>query len=311
MKKILTAFLTLFFSLNFLVISQENSSLSQASWAFVQGTEAYKKGDWVSSITLFKKALSFKENDNADTWYMLICAEMYASDYKNAYDDMEVFSSKFPENPYSAQILYQKGRALYNLGEYEKAILLLSDFCHQYPENSLYPSALFWIGESFYSSYNYDESRLIFERLVNDFPEDTKTPTAQFRLDSLNQRTREEKLLYLLKETGEEYLSAKEDYERQMRIYGSETSEEVRRRMADLQNKNADLELQNKNLTIEKNTLQKENDSLQDKVYESEKQQDNARKTELTDNQERINLLKRKAKTTQNLLDSRKNQEAK
>ena len=66
MKKILTAFLTLFFSLNFLVISQENSSLSQASWAFVQGTEAYKKGDWVSSITLFKKALSFKENDNAD-----------------------------------------------------------------------------------------------------------------------------------------------------------------------------------------------------------------------------------------------------
>ena len=177
------------------------------------------------------------------------------------------------------------------MGEYEKAILLLSDFCHQYPENSLYPSALFWIGESFYSSYNYDESRLIFERLVNDFPEDTKTPTAQFRLDSLNQRTREEKLLYLLKETGEEYLSAKEDYERQMRIYGSETSEEVRRRMADLQKKNADLELQNKNLTIEKNTLQKENDSLQDKVYESEKQQDNARKTELTDNQEVVEKL--------------------
>ena len=171
------------------------------------------------------------------------------------------------------------------MGEYEKAILLLSDFCHQYPENSLYPSALFWIGESFYSSYNYDEARLIFERLVNDFPEDTKTPTAQFRLDSLNQRTREEKLLYLLKETGEEYLSAKEDYERQMRIYGSETSEEVRRRMADLQKKNADLELQNKNLTIEKNTLQKENDSLQDKVSESERKLDSSRKSELPDNQ--------------------------
>jgi len=56
------------------------------------------------------------------------------------------------------------------------------------------------------------------------------------------QSEREEKLLYLLKETGEEYLAAKEEYERLLKISGSDGAADIRRRIMDLQMRNAELE---------------------------------------------------------------------
>ncbi len=310
MKKSFKFCVFFLFVLNFFIYSENSTNFNSSSAAFIQGTEAYKNGDWISSITLLKKALTFPENNNADTQYMLISAQMHALDYMNAYSQIEDFIQKYPQSIYTPQILFYKGKVLFNLAEYEKSILILSDFCHQYPENSLYPVALFYIGENFYSSYNYEQAKSIFERLVTDFPDCSKTPTAQFRLDSINQRTREEKLLYLLKETGEEYLSAKEDYERQMRTYGSETSEDVRRRMADLQKKNADLEMQNKNLSAEKNSLQNQiNESQNQALYEKESNQVEEQNLSVID--ERVLELKKKAQKIQKQLKMNEEQGAK
>ena len=75
----------------------------------------------------------------------------------------------------------------------------------------------------------------LYERILNEFPDDPKASAAQYRIETINQRSREEKLLYLLRETGEEYLSAKEAYERQLKLYSSETAEEIRKKMINLQ----------------------------------------------------------------------------
>lgn len=302
MKKSVKICILFFIFSNFYLFSKDSQNFNSASLAFIQGTEAYRNGDWFSSIVSLKKALSYPENNNQDTHYMLICAQINAGEFKNAYNEIETFNEKYPESIYKSQILYFKGKVLQNLGEYEKSILILSDFCHQFPDNELYPTALYLIGENFYSTYNYDQAKSIFERFISDFPSHEKVVSAQYKIDSINQRTREEKLLYLLKETGEEYLSAKEEYERQMRIYDSETSEDVRRRMADLQKKNEDLELQYKNLSNEK-------DNLKNQYEETQKALEDAKNSKISENEIRIQILKRKALETKNLLNQQNDSE--
>lgn len=287
--------------------SQNIDSQSKlSSVAFVQGAEAFKKGEWISSVFLFRKALTYSENYNAETLYMLITAEMYAGEYKSAFNDCEQFIQNFYDSPYISYILYHKGRALFYLGEYEKAILVLSDYCHQYPEHEMYAAALFWIAESFYASYNYVESKSLYERILNEFPDDAKASAAQYRIETINQRSREEKLLYLLRETGEEYLSAKEAYERQLKLYSSETAEEIRKKLINLQERNNQLEAK---LSDYEKQLQSQNQEKLDmqKKYESviKNLENDVKSIKENQNAEIIRQLKEKASQTQQLLDKK------
>lgn len=227
------------------VFADGKSSLSDRTaenTSFAQGCSAFKAGDWHSSMILLRRAVAYPANNTADAWYMLIVSEMYAGEYKSALADSDSFITSFPRSQYMPYIQYQRGRALFYCGEYEKSVLLLSDFCHQFPENEMYASALFWIAESFYAGYNYDEARALYERIVSEYPSDAKAPAAQYRIETIAQRTREEKLLYLLKKTGEEYLSAKEDYEKQLKMYDSSAVTGSSRKIAELQRQNSALE---------------------------------------------------------------------
>ena len=163
------------------------------------------------------------------------------NDNKTALDDCEFFLKKFQDLIYKSRVTYLKGKILFNLKEYEKAIVVLSDFCHQNEDDDMYSYALFYIAESLYENYQYDEAQVIYERITQDFPESPKTPLSQFRVESILQREREEKLLYLLKQTGEEYLAAKEDYERQLKLYNSDAVLSSREKLIETQQHNIEL----------------------------------------------------------------------
>ena len=212
--------------------------------AFVEGCRFYSEGQWASAKMLLKKAVAYPENLTPDVYYMLISSEVYDGDFKGALDDCNVYLENFKDSLYVSNVSFQKGFALYSMGEYEKSIIALSDFCHQFEESELYSSALFYIGESLFASYQYDEASAIFERIVTDFPDAPKAPAAQYRIESILQRAREEKLLYLLKQTGEEYLSAKEEYEKQLKMYNSDSINTTRQKLAEVTSRNEELERQ-------------------------------------------------------------------
>ena len=191
----------------------------QSENALIQGFEAYRNEDWTSALFFLRQAVTTPSVSTDETWYMLIMSEVYAGEYAAANADCDRFSKQFA---FSQYIQYQKGRCLHYLGQNESAVLVLSDFCHQNPTNDLYASALYWIAESFFAEYNYASARGLYERIISDFPNDAKVGAAQYRLESIDQRSREEKLLYLLKVTGEENLAAREDYERRLRQYETE-----------------------------------------------------------------------------------------
>ena len=278
-----------------------------AASAFVEACKSYSKGDWSDAKFMLKKAVSYKENLNPDTYYMLIMAEVYDGDNKNALDDCNFFLENFSGSLYYARIYYQKGKLLYSLGEYEKSIVVLSDFCHLYPEDDLYSYALFYIGESLFAGYKYDEAGAVYERIVTEYPESPKTPAAQYRLETILQRGREEKLLYLLKQTGEEYLSAKEEYERQLRLYNSEAVDSTRQKLQAAQARNETLEKQVTELEREIAAL-KNNQAESDKIIQELKdagEKDVPAPEPFDEKKYQLKLLKEKALEAQKMLDEK------
>lgn len=260
--------------------------------AFQEGLAAYSKGQWESAVFLLKKAAGYAENFNADTYYMLITSEVYAGDNTEALDDCDVFLENFSDSIIKPRVDYLKGRILYSLGDYEKSIIVLSDFCHEYVSDEMYSYALFYIGESLYAGYKYDEASSIYERVVTDFPEAPKATAAQYRLDSISQRSREEKLLYLLKQTGEEYLFAKEEYEKQLRMYNSESVASTKQKLLDAQRKNQDLEQKILELEAQMTKLQSD--------YDVKKQEYETALAEAKDNKPLENVLENNSVENEN-----------
>lgn len=255
MNKILKKIISLFFILSF---SLSCFATETGAFAFVEGCKAFSEGDWENAIILLKKAVAYKEFETPDSYYMLISAETEAKEDDAALYDCDFFLNAFPDSIYVSRINYLKGKLLFNLGEYDEAIVVLSDFCRQYENDQMYSYALFYIAESLYLGYQYDDAKNIYERVINEFPESPKYAHSQYKVDLILQRAREEKLLYLLKQTGEEYLAAKEDYERQLRMYNSEALTASKDKVNELQQKNvelnekiADLEEQIKGLKLQ------------------------------------------------------------
>jgi len=277
--------------------------------AYVQGCKAFSDGDWDSAVFLLKKSVAYPDNDTADANYMLIQAEIYSGDERSALADCDDFLLSFPKSAYTPRIRFTKGKILYNLGEYDKAIVVLSDFCHQNENDGLYPSALFYIAESLYSGYKYKEAEDIYSTIVTKYSDSDKVSASQYRIDSIAQHSREEKLLYLLKQTGEEYLAAKEDYEKQLRLYNSEAINTTREKLVEAQLKNRELEAQIKNL--ENQILELKND--RDRLMANNQQgvadlAGNAAFDQEVSKDDSIKNLKEKAKMVEYLLQEKKDE---
>ena len=242
-KFVLLAFFSIFSMFSVFSQNQPKAKLNSSENANLkQGADAYKKEDWTSAIFFLRKVVSVPGFASDENMFMLIKSEIYAGEYRQAQNDCEKFLEQFAFSPYAEYVKYQNGRLLHLLARNEDSILSLSDFCHQHSDSELYPLALFWIAESFYDEYNFESARGLYERIVNDYPACEKAPQAQYKLDLIERRAREEKLLYLLKVIGEENLSTREEYERQLRVYALEDESGVRHSLLDAQARIAELE---------------------------------------------------------------------
>lgn len=302
-KRVLSIFLSLFLCLNLFSVNQ---SSTQSFYA--QACSAFYKGDWNTAVFLLRKTVSDYKYNTADVNYMLINAEIYSGDLKAALSDCDEFLISFPKSVYKQRMQFTKGKLLFNLGEYEKAIICLSDFCHQNEKHELYPTALFYIAESLYQGLKYDEAEKIYENIITNYPSSEKAVAAQYRMESIAQRSREEKLLYLLKQTGEEYLSAKEDYEKQVKISNSDTI--TREKLFEYQQKNKDMEEQIQELESQINELKilqaQKDEQLAKKEAEEELRKKQEQMMQMNLEQEKLNeiqKLKQKAKLVEELMN--------
>ena len=210
--------------------------------AYNRGLRCYKSGEWSDAAVLLRQAALYYEFSTESTWYMIIMSAMYSGDYSAAVNDSDYFLQSFPSSPLRTVVEYQRGKALHSAGDNDVAVLALGSFCNAYPTSGMYPSALFWLAECFFDEYDFEEAKGLYERVVNEFPTCTKVEDAKLKLEMIKIRERERKLLYLLKMMGEEYLSSRENYEREIRKMQTETEADLRKELADAKKRISELE---------------------------------------------------------------------
>ena len=271
-----------------------------------KGLQAYKEGDWESAILLLKNAVSLPETSTPEVLYVLVMSEMFNGNYQDVLNDGKTFCNLYPTSEYKVYVDYQMGRALHYLGKYVDSISVLQKFCADNENNELFSSALFWMAESFYASYYFDEAKGLYERVVSDFPDSPKYVESLYRLDLIVQREKEEKLLYLLKVTGEEYISSKENYDRQIKQYNTEESIGLRNQLRiandNLKKSQSELDIvreEKSNLEAKYADLEKAYDELQGQINQINLEKEAERLKSLQD----IEALKRKAQLIQDALD--------
>lgn len=296
-----------------------------------QGFESYRKNNWTDAMFFLRKAVASPSGYDAETLYMLVMSEMNGGEYMQALQDASLFLQKFPDSFYVPYMQFQKGKALHLLNRNEEAVLVLSDFCHQNQDSELYPSALYWIAECFYEEYNFESARSMYERIAGDFPECSRAVDSKYRIEMIAQRQREEKLVYLLKVTGEENIAAREEYERQLKLLQTEDKLGLKKALSDaedkissleeqlalekkhneqLSSKNSELEVKNKNL--ETSSSGKENQNVSGQKHEDEQDYPlsvytSGYSSQIYDSE--VEALKRKARQLQYLLDQQRNEE--
>ena len=285
----------------------------------VYGLEAYKNKDWSNALFFLRKASGVKESSSEEVWLLMILTEMHVSDYYAVLRDADVFSRRFPSSRYIPHIEYQIQLARFGLGLYEESAEGFSAFAATYSDHPLLPSALFWAGESLYRQYEYARALPLYKRVVDEYPESSKYAESVYRIELLKQREREEKLLYLLRVTGEEAASAREDYERQVKLLQGEEALSLKRnvqkleeQLAALQNSYEESRTQNEALNARVDELISENAQLTSdvaKASQSAQAAENARKAAETASSSRqsaedtmLTELKKKAKALEKLL---------
>lgn len=278
--------------------------------SLLDGYLSYQKGDWTNAAFFLRKAATDPSVSNDSVWYMIIMSEMNMEKFSNALADCNYFMQTFNDSSLLPNIKYQRGRILHYVGQNDNAVLELSDFCHENPESPVYSSALFWIAECFYEDYSFETAKTLYERVVSEFPESSKVEDSLFKISLINQREREEKLLYLLKLTGEEYLSARETYEKQLRIYQTEDAKELRKQLAQARERILELEYNAaNNMTYSQGgpvieSVSSEN-TKNESVPESKTDGNTSKASKGPVSDEEIFTLKQKAALIQKLLDSK------
>jgi TolA-binding protein len=222
------------------------------------GVDLYGQGRWAEAAAVLRQAAAGGSAGagRSEALFWLSLSELAQGDYEGALRDMEDLEKSDPESRRIGELGYHKGRAMFFLGRFDEAAVLLKNYADSIPETTepLPPqeaakksAALYWIGESLYSLGLLDKAEEVFLLIVEAYPQSAKYEAASYRLALINQKKVEAELLGLLKWSHEESLKTMEEYERRERSYDQALIAYQKRiadmlkdtRLADLENSNA------------------------------------------------------------------------
>jgi tetratricopeptide (TPR) repeat protein len=195
------------------------------------GLAMFQEGRWRESVAELRRARAeaMDRELKAEALYWIALAEISAGDYAASLKDMDDIEIMAPASGRLQELPYHKGRALYYLGRYDEAIMLLQYYADGIGGPSAPPpgsdaaarksAALYWLGECLYAMGQIDYAKEFFTIITEEYPQSTKFEAASYRLGLISQKKIEEELLYLLKWSHEESLKTIEEYQRRERSY--------------------------------------------------------------------------------------------
>jgi tetratricopeptide (TPR) repeat protein len=186
-----------------------------------RGIELYGRGRWRDAAAELRRAQADAQtpNDKGEALYWIALSELAAGEYEGAVRDLDELARINPLGRRGAEVPYEKGRALFYLGQYDPAIVLLSTYAAHAADPGRKAQAMYWVGECLFALGRLDDAQDIFSRIIDEYPQSVKYEAASYRLSLINQKKVEGELLRLLQWSHEESLKTVEDYQRRERSY--------------------------------------------------------------------------------------------
>ncbi|MDR0388998.1 MAG: tetratricopeptide repeat protein [Spirochaetaceae bacterium] len=213
-----------------------------------RGIELYSRGRWQDAAAELRRAQAEAQtpNDQGEALYWIALSELAAGEYEAVVRDLDELLRVNPLGRRSTEVPYEKGRALFHLGQYDPAVILLSSYASGTADPGRRAQALYWVGECLFSLGRLDDAQDIFSHIIEEYPQSVKYEAASYRLSLINQKKVEGELLRLLQWSHEESLKTVEDYQRRERSY-DQAIIAYQKRIADMlkDNRLEDLETSN------------------------------------------------------------------
>ena len=210
-----------------------------------RGVDLYSQGKWRDAVLELRRiqAEAGSRELRGEALFWISLSELSAGEYEAALKDMDALEESDPGNRRLAELSYHRGRALYNLGRYDDAVVFLKRYADSLvpgPDGSLNPAdssrkaaAFYWTGESLFSMGQLDRAAGVFRIITEEYQRSPKYEASLYRLSLINQKKVETELLELLKWSHEEALRNMEEYQRKESAYDQALSA-YQKRIADM-----------------------------------------------------------------------------
>ncbi|MDR2021626.1 MAG: tetratricopeptide repeat protein [Treponema sp.] len=221
------------------------------------GIDLYGAGRWREAVIELRRAGAADPSVRSEALYWTALAELAAGEYEASLHDMETLEREDPRYSRTGELAYHKGRALFYLGRYDEAMVILRSYADGIDEYitggaSRKAAALYWIGECLFALGQLDRALEIFTLITEQYAGSVKYEASAYRIALINQKKIEAELLAILRWSHEESLKTAEEYQRRERSYDQAIIAYQKRiaellrdpRVAELERANADYQRQ-------------------------------------------------------------------
>ena len=223
----------------FLILATGFRAFPQPTASLETGIGLFGQGRFREAVAELRLAHDYAPGAGlkAEALFWIGLSELSLGEYGDALRDLEAVARTDPQNPRVGELAYHRGRALYYLGRYNEALVLLKNYADSIlPEgpsraddSSRKAAALYWTGECLYSMGQFDLAGNFFREVADTYPSSPKYEASRYRLALIDQKKVENELLGLLKWSHEESLRNIEDFRRKETAYDQALSAYQRR----------------------------------------------------------------------------------
>jgi len=129
--------------------------------------------------------LTTSHDDPGEKLYHGGLVQLKANEYPQALGQLQTLQHRYPKSSLSEPAEFFAANALYEMGNYDKAILQFNDQTMRFPKGHYASAALLREAQAFVKINDRIDARLTLQKLLNDLPDSPEAPTAKSMMQTL------------------------------------------------------------------------------------------------------------------------------
>jgi TolA-binding protein len=160
----------------------------------VPGSEAAKNAEPAASAAaanapswraMMDQELAASHDDPAERLYRAGLLKLKANEYSSALGQLQELQRRYPKSSLSEPAEFFAANAVYEMGNYDQAILQFNDQTMRFPKGRFASAALLREAQAFMKINDRIDARLTLQKLLSDLPDSPEAPMAKSMMQTL------------------------------------------------------------------------------------------------------------------------------